>query len=338
MITSDTGKAVIAGNERVLRARLSDGRFFWDQDRKKSLGDWAKGLSGVTFHAKIGTIAEKVERIKTLAAQLCEYVKGADKKPVERAAALCKADLMTGMVGEFPELQGVMGRYYALHQKEDAAVADAIRDHYLPLGPDSSVPDKPVSICVALADKLDTLISMFAVGEKPTGSKDPFALRRAALGIIRIILENNLRLPLKKLVNDELFAFFTDRLKVMLREQGIRHDVIDGIMANGDDDLARVVASAKVLQGFLETEDGVNLLAGYKRAANIIAIEEKKDKQKYQAGELKIGILKEKPETDLARILEEKSPLIEKLRNEEKFTEAMKLLADLRAPIDHFFD
>ncbi len=335
-ITSDGGKAVIAGNERVLRARLADGRFYWDQDRKKALSDWAKGLEGVTFHAKIGTIAQKVERIARLATELSVNVKGADKKLVERAARLCKADLVSGMVGEFPELQGVMGRYYALQQKEDAAVADAIRDHYLPLGPDSPVPTAPVAVCVALADKLDTLISMFAAGEKPTGSKDPFALRRAALGIIRIIIENNIRLPLKSVLNAELIAFFSDRLKVMLKDQGIRHDIISAVLANGDDDLVRVVARAKALQEFLGTENGANLLAGYKRASNIVAAEEKKDKTTFDT--VNTSQLGADEATQLANVLDSLSGKVDTALKGEQYPAAMHALADLRKPVDAFFD
>jgi glycyl-tRNA synthetase beta chain len=335
MVTSDGGKAVIAGNERVLRARLSDGRFFWDQDRKKPLSEWAKGLEGVTFHAKIGTIAQKVERVTALAVQLCEYVKGADKKLVERAARLCKADLTTGMVGEFPELQGVMGRYYALAQKEDAAVADAIRDHYLPLGPDSPVPTKSVSICVALADKLDTLISMFAAGEKPTGSKDPFALRRSALGIIRIILENNLRLPLKKHLNDELLSFFYDRLIVQLKDKGTRHDVIKAIVSKGDDNLIRVVSKAKAVQDFLETEDGNNLLIAYKRAANIVNAAEQKDKTKY-TGQIDYKDSNEYASA-LAKALSNTLTEMKRSREIENFSQMMNHASDLRKPIDAFF-
>jgi glycyl-tRNA synthetase beta chain len=362
MITSDGGKAVIAGNERVLRARLADGRFYWDQDRKKPLSEWAEGLKGVTFHAKIGTIAEKVERVTSLALTAASSLRGATATKqssldrhapngahddeafyvlVKRAAELCKADLVTGMVGEFPELQGVMGRYYALQQKEDAAVADAIRDHYLPLGPDSPVPTAPVSACVALADKFDTLISMFAAGEKPTGSKDPFALRRSALGIIRIILENNLRLPLKAFLNDELVAFFSDRLKVMLKDQGIRHDIINAVMANGDDDLVRVVARAKALQEFLATENGVNLLAGYKRASNIVAAEEKKDKTTYSAfglTELNSAALKEPEEIKLKDALVALHDKIQPVLQKEDFNQAMQILASLRPVIDAFFD
>lgn len=398
MMTDDKGKAIIAGNERVLRARLSDGRFFWDQDRKKPLSDWAKGLESVTYHEKLGSIADKVKRIEYLAVILSEALaQSKDLDPsatlgmTKRAAQLCKADLVTGMVGEFPELQGVMGRYYAVAQKEPQDVADAIRDHYLPLGPSSPVPNKPVSVCVALADKLDTLVSMFAIGEKPTGSKDPFALRRSALGVIRILLENNVRLSLaalfknipfkeialhkaqEKLVRqtearlhephkvgkyltvnesacsdipedaagnlvNSLLAFFHDRLKVQLKDQGIRHDVISAVTADGDDDLVRVVERAKALQDFLGTDDGKNLLAAYKRAANILSIEEKKDKTTYKANELQVSVLTQEEETALAGQLKTKAPQIDLLRKEEKFVEAMRLLATLRAPIDHFFD
>lgn len=387
MIAKDGGKAIIAGNERVLRARLADGRFFWDTDRKKTLDAWAEGLKTVTYHAKLGSIADKVERITALAVKLSDSVK-ADKKLVERAARLCKADLVTGMVGEFPELQGVMGRYYAAQQKEHAVVADAIRDHYLPLGPNTPVPTDKVAVCVALADKLDTLVSMFAIGEKPTGSKDPFALRRAALGVIRIVLENNIRLPLKavfaeppakaialhsahkKLVekteaalntpdkvgkyltvnevacedapvpddlNNMLYEFFIDRLKVQLKDQGIRHDVINAVVANGDDDLVRIVERAKAVQDFLGTEDGKSLLAGYKRAANIVSIEEKKDKTGYNqpVDEAK---LKEASELQLSKFLKQNNDKTALLFKNEKFVDVMKLLAELRQPVDHMFD
>jgi glycyl-tRNA synthetase beta chain len=337
MVTEDGGKAVVSGNERVLRARLADGRFFFDQDRKKSLDEWAEALKGVTFHAKIGSLAEKTDRIKILALALTDFVVGADKKLTERAAELCKADLVTGMVGEFPELQGVMGRYYALHQKEDAAVADAIRDHYLPMGPDSPVPSKPISICIALADKLDTLISMFAVGEKPTGSKDPFALRRSALGIIRIILENNIRLPLKKFLNAELLAFFSDRLKIMLREQNLRHDLIAAVIASGDDNLVCIVARTKALQDFLGTEDGTNLLAAYRRAINILAIEERNDKQAYK-GDVQLTTLQAEEEKNLFSMLEKITPHVTKALENEEFAEAMRIFAALRIPVDTFFD
>jgi glycyl-tRNA synthetase beta chain len=390
MTPSDGGKAIVSGNERVLRARFSDARFFWDTDRKKPLSDWAQGLKTVTYHAKLGTIAQKVERIGSLAEKLAETI-GADTKLVAKAAQLAKADLVTGMVGEFAELQGIMGRYYARKQNEDAKVADAIRDHYKPQGPSDNVPTEKVAVCVALADKLDTLISMFAIGEKPTGSKDPFALRRAALGIIRIVLENDLRLPLlpllaqvptkdiallaaqEKLVKQteaelkhppkvgkyltvsetatqdipegtaqkvaaELLAFFHDRLIVQMKDQGIRHDVIKAVIASGDDDLVRIVARAKAVQEFIGTEDGKNLLAGYKRAANILSIEEKKDKLSYTADALNAKSLSEEAEKALASLLAQKTPELEKLCKTEKFADAMNALAALRAPIDAFFE
>jgi len=390
MKTDDGGKAIIAGNERVLRARLSDGRFFWDQDRKKTLDQWAEGLKTVTFHAKLGAIADKVERIKTLAAQIAEHVPGTDKKLVERAASLCKADLVTGMVGEFPDLQGVMGRYYAVAQKEKPDVADAIRDHYKPQGPGDSVPAAPVSICIALADKLDTLISMFAISEKPTGSKDPFALRRSALGVIRIILEQNIRLPLKQAfafipmheialhkaheklakktetslrsehkigkylsvnetayedlddaipanLSDMLYEFFNDRLKVQLKDQGIRHDVISAVVANGDDDLVRIKKRAEALQDFLATADGTNLLAAYKRASNILSIEEKKDKTSYNKP-VNSSQLTLPEELALNQALAHTANGVASMLEQEKFTEVMAAFSKLRAPVDAFFD
>ena len=336
MTTQDEGKAIIAGNERVLRARLSDGRFFYDQDRKKTLSQWADSLHKVTFHAKIGSIAQKVENIKMLALQISPYVKHADATLVEQAANLCKADLVTGMVGEFPELQGIMGRYYAIAEGLDSKVAEAICDHYLPLGADSPVPTEPESVCIALADKLDTLISMFSIGEKPTGSKDPFALRRAALGIIRIILENTIHLPLKVFLNEELLQFFHDRLKVMLRDKNIRHDVIDAVITNGEDDIWRIYQRATVLQRFLGTEEGTSLLAGYKRANNILMIEEKKNNTQYNHP-FDYDLPTEKPEVELAQLLEKNSPLIKNLRSEEKITQALQLLSELRIPVDEFF-
>lgn len=339
MVTKDGGVAIIAGNERVLRARFADGRFFWDQDRKIKLEDFATKLKDVTYHAKLGSVADKMARVKTLAVSLMQNVDpGLRRDDVERAAQLCKADLVSGMVGEFPELQGVMGRYYANHQKETPEVADAIRDHYKPQGPSDSVPTQPVSICVALADKLDTLISMFSIGEKPTGSKDPFALRRAALGVIRIVLENNLRLPLLTFVKKDLLEFFHDRLVVQLKEQNIRHDVIKAVVAKGDDDLVRIVARAKALQEFLGTEDGTNLLAAYKRAANIIAIEQKKDKVSYHFSELNPAVLAEEEEKALAKLLQEKDPEVAAFINQEKFKEAMKSAALMRKPVDVFFE
>lgn len=392
--TDDEGKAIIHGNERVLRARFADARFFWDLDRKTKLKDMAKGLEKVTYHAKLGSVADKVARVEKLAKELTQYVK-ADKEKVQRAAGLCKADLVSGMVGEFPELQGVMGRYYAQVQGEPQEIADAIAEHYKPQGPTDSVPTAPVSVCVALADKLDTLVSMFAIGEKPTGSKDPFALRRAALGVIKITLENNIRIPLSMVfdnaplhtialrraydklvkqtevklhnanikngkvgkyltvnssatedipddaaerIGSELLSFFHDRLIVQLKDEGIRHDVIKAVVTSGDDDLLRISQRAKALQAFLENENGQNLLAGYKRAANILAIEEKKDKTTYDSDKLNAAALQQEEEMRLSQSLEQSMARLAELQEKEQFTEMMDEFSGLRAPIDSFFD
>ena len=335
MVAEDGGKEIVAGNERVLRARLSDAKFFWDEDRKRTLESRTADLKGIVFHAKLGTQFERVERIAKLAGEIAKKI-GADPKKAERAARLAKADLTSGVVGEFPELQGVMGRYYALHDKEDADVADAIRDHYKPVGPSDAVPSGKIAICVALADKLDSLTGFFAVGEKPTGSGDPFALRRAALGIIRILLENRLRLPLE--VSDELLAFFADRLKVALREKGIRHDLIDAVYAlTHEDDLVRLVARVEALQAFLKTDDGVNLLAGYKRAANILRDEEKKDKKIF-IGEVDEKLLAEPADKTLLGALQKARSEIAPALSEEDFAAAMRHMAALRVPVDAFFD
>src|SRR5262245_148463 len=300
MQAKDGGKAIVNGNERVLRARLSDAKFFWDQDRKVKLEERVPALKDIVFHAKLGTVADKVARLQTLAAELASFVPDADVDQVRSAALLAKADLTSGMVGEFPELQGIMGRYYALHEGEKSAVADAIAEHYQPLGPNDRCPSAPVSVVVALADKIDSLVGFFAIDEKPTGSKDPFALRRAALGVIRIILENKLRLPLLeafkaalggygaivkgdagKIARDVL-EFFADRLKVHLRDAGVRHDYVNAVFAlGGEDDLVRLMARVEALAAFLATDDGANLLVAYRRAANILRIEEKKDNTSY---------------------------------------------------------
>ena len=252
-VARDGGKTIVDGNERVLRSRLADAKFFWDQDRKVRLEERLPALKDIVFHAKLGTQADRVARIEILADKLAPYVAGADSAQAILAAHLCKADLRSGMVGEFPELQGVMGRYYALEEKLPAAIADAIGDHYAPAGPNDRCPSAPVSVVVALADKLDTLTSFWAIGEKPTGSRDPFALRRAALGIIRIVVENGIRLPLKKFFDaDDLMAFFADRLKVQMREKGVRHDVVDAVSAlGGEDDLVRLLARVEAVQSFL---------------------------------------------------------------------------------------
>jgi glycyl-tRNA synthetase beta chain len=335
MVAEDGGKEIVAGNERVLRARLFDAKFFWDEDRKRRLDSRIDDLKGIVYHAKLGTQYERVERIAKLAGEIASKI-GADPKKAERAARLAKADLTSGVVGEFPELQGVMGCYYAIHDKEDADVADAVRDHYKPVGPSDAVPSGKISVAVALADKLDSLKGFFAAGEKPTGSGDPFALRRAALGVIRILLENQLRLPLT--VSNELAAFFADRLKVALKEKGIRHDLIDAVFALGnEDDLARLVARVEALQAFLKTDDGVNLLAGYKRAANILKAEEKKD-GRFFAGDVDQAKLTDPGETTLFSALGAAKDQVATALKEENFAEAMRHMAALRVPVDAFFD
>ena len=335
MIASDGGKNIVAGNERVLRARLSDAKFFWDEDRKARLESRVDKLKGIVFHAKLGSQFERMERIEKMAQEIATLI-GADAKKAGRAARLSKADLTTGVVGEFPELQGIMGRYYALHDKEDVAVADAIRDHYRPIGPSDAVPTDKTAIAVALADKLDALIGFFAAGEKPTGSGDPFALRRAALGVIRVLLENKLRLPLK--VEADLLSFFADRLKFALKEEGIRHDLIDAVFSlGGEHDLVRLVARVAVLQGFLKTEDGANLLAGYKRAANILKLEEKKDGKTF-IGEVNEMLLAEPAEGTLFVTLGKAQIAIVCLLEREDFAAAMQQMAALRVPVDAFFD
>jgi len=335
MVAADGGKEIVAGNERVLRARLSDAKFFWDEDRKTKLADRVKKLEGIVFHAKLGTQAQRVARIEKLAGEIAGKI-GADVTKAKRAAHLAKADLTTGVVGEFPELQGVMGRYYALHDTEDAAVADAIRDHYKPVGPSDAVPSDDVAIAVALADKLDALTGFFKAGEKPTGSGDPFALRRAALGVIRILLENKLRFPLA--LPDDLMAFFADRLKVALKEKGTRHDLIDAVFSLGnEDDLVRLVARVEALQSFLKTDDGKNLLAGYKRAANILKVEEKKDNKTY-ISEVNPALLSEPAEKSLHTALSTAIGAIGPALDKEDFAAAMQQMAALRVPVDAFFE
>ena len=356
MIASDGGKEIVAGNERVLRARLSDAKFFWDEDRKHSLESRVEKLKGIVFHAKLGTQYERVQRIERLAGEIAAKI-GADVEKAKRAARLAKADLTSGVVGEFPELQGVMGRYYALHDKEDAAVADAVRDHYKPSGPSDAVPTGKVAIAVALADKLDQLVGFFAVGEKPTGSGDPFALRRAALGVIRILLENKISLSLADSVNradrpfressagamgahggGDLPPFFADRLKVALKEKGTRHDLIDAVFSLGhEDDLVRLVARVEALQGFLKTDDGANLLAGYKRAANILKVEEKKDGKTF-IGQVSEKLLSEPAEKALYAALAKARAAITPALEKEDFAGAMGQMAALRGPVDAFFE
>ncbi len=335
MIAEDGGREIVSGNERVLRARLFDAKFFWDEDRKRTLQSRIEALKGIVFHAKLGTQFDRVERVVKLAGDLATRI-GADAKKARLAASLAKADLTTGVVGEFPELQGVMGRYYALNDGLDAEIADAIRDHYKPVGPSDGTPSDKVAVAVALADKLDLLVGFFGIGEKPTGSGDPFALRRAALGVIRIILENNIRLPLE--VSNDLMSFFADRMKVALKENGVRHDLIDAVFSLGNEnDLVRLRARVEALQDFLGTEDGTNLLAGYRRAANILKIEEKKD-GKSHSGTVNPKLLQEFEEKALAEALSASNATIDTALKAENFTAAMSVMSSLRKPVDAFFD
>jgi len=432
LIAKDGGRTIIGGNERVVRARLSDAKFFWETDQKVKLEERLEKLKSIVFHEKLGTQYERVERIAALAKEMAPIV-GADPALAERAARLAKADLVTEMVGEFPELQGLMGRYYATLQGEHPSVAAAIEEHYKPLGPSDRVPTDPVSVAVALADKIDTLLSFWAIDEKPTGSKDPFALRRAALGIIRIVLEQKIKsvltsLPIYRSARDdefesglhwpetntnfideitvrrvldkvdgnaldddeneivrvalnilgrtieeenwrgrrrpkrptafrvnvehphlfpthiahkELLSFFADRLKVYLRDQGARHDLIDAVFAlEGQDDLLMIVRRVEALGRFLDTEDGRNLLAGYRRAANILRIEEKKDGRSYdEAPDLQIvndqGQIEEKA---LAVVLHGAKQEAAAAVESEDFEGAMRALSRLRQPVDAFFD
>lgn len=366
LMASDGGLAITAGNGRVVRARLSDAAYFWQTDRgplpdldtlkesAEKLGlDLAKPLDqrmakldklGVVFHAKLGTQGERVQRIAALAKELAPIV-GADPVLAERAARLAKADLPTEMVGEFPELQGLMGRKYAELQGESASIAAAIEEHYKPLGPSDRVPTDPVSVAVALADKLDTLVGFWAIDEKPTGSKDPYALRRAALGVIRLVVENGVRLELSKFAKDsDLVSFFHDRLKVMLRDQGARHDLVDAVLGEGasaNDDLLLITRRVAALGRFLDTEDGKNLLAGYRRAANILKAEEKKDGEGAFAGKADLqliadaGLIEEKA---LAVALAQATPKAEAAIAAEDYEGAMAALAELRPAVDAFFD
>jgi glycyl-tRNA synthetase beta chain len=357
---NDGGKAIVHGNERVLRARLSDAKFFWDQDLKTGLEQRVPQLDFITYHAKLGSVGDKVRRVTALAREIAKYVPSCEAGLANQAARLAKADLVSGMVSEFPELQGIMGRYYAHHEFEmPDAVADAIADHYKPLGPNDTCPRAPVSVAVALADKIDTLTGFFAIDEKPTGSKDPFALRRAALGIIRLILENKLRLPLREIlaaaysgyqgvagfgdsvpkeVSADLMEFFADRLKVALKEQGVRHDLVAAVFALGDeDDLTRLLARVEALKALIDSADGANLLAGYKRAANILRIEEKKDGAAY-ADMPDAAWLKLDEEIALHQALVLTGKSVADAIGKEDFGKAMVALAGLRAPVDAFFD
>ncbi|MGE0666455.1 MAG: glycine--tRNA ligase subunit beta [Sphingomonadales bacterium] len=347
LVARDGGKAIVAGNERVLSARLSDTKFFWDLDRKTPLASRLPALEEVVFHEKLGSLGEKVRRVTALARDLARSIPGADHEKAREAANLAKADLRTEMVGEFPELQGIMGRYYALAEGKVPEVAEAIADHYRPQGPNDRCPTAPVSVAVALADKIDTLVGFFGIDEKPTGSKDPFALRRAALGAIRLVLENGLRLRLLDVFVSagassdtalQLLDFFADRLKVHLREQGVRHDLITAVFAlSGEDDLVRLLDRVKALQSFLDTEDGANLLAAYKRATNIVRIEEKKDGASYDGAALYERLVQEEEKVLHARLADSMAAAEAAVRD-ERFTDAMAALAGLRRPVDAFFD
>ena len=395
---SDGGAAIVAGNERVIRARLSDAKFFYETDLKTKLEDRLPKFEHIVFHEKLGTQAERIARIERLAAEIAPLV-GADVEKTRRAAKLAKADLLTEVVGEFPEVQGLMGKYYALAQGEDASVAQAIEDHYKPQGPNDRVPGDPVAIAVALADKIDTLVGFWAIDEKPTGSKDPYALRRAALGVIRLVLENDTRSKLwplfltalsplrgrevrkegakeravfdalaerigldavvdswneqflekgreivqqekqfaKELCNN-LLSFFADRLKVQLREQGARHDLVDAVFAlEGQDDLLMIVRRVEALGKFLDTDDGRNLLAGTKRASNILAIEEKKDKRRFD-GAPDASLFVADEEKQLARAIDEVKREANDAVAKEDFAAAMSAMAKLRSAVDAFFD
>ncbi len=353
---TDGGKTLARGNAKVLSARLSDARFFWDEDRKVRLEDRLEKLKGVTFHAKLGTMYERVERIAALAGELAPFF-DADVTKASQAARLAKADLSTGLVGEFPELQGVMGGYYATDEQLDPEVSAGIRQHYRPQGPSDDLPTKGVAATVALADKLDLLVGFFAINERPTGSRDPFALRRATLGAIRIVIEMRARVALLPVLSRHeeryrfnaqalvggfnanarsILEFFADRLKAQLRDGGRRHDLVDAVFALGDDDLVRMVERVNALDAFLKTEDGTNLLAGYKRAVNILKAEGKK-------GTLPSGEPRSMPgaPAEESKLIAELGACLVPLNRalaEEDFATAMGWLANLRAPVDAFFD
>lgn len=365
---TDGGATIIAGNERVIRARLSDAKFFYETDLKTKLEERLPKFEQIVFHEKLGTQAERIKRIERLAAEIAPLV-GADVAKATRAAHLAKADLLTEVVGEFPEVQGLMGRYYALAQGEDASVAAACEEHYKPQGPTDRVPTDPVSVAVALADKIDTLVGFWAIDEKPTGSKDPYALRRAALGVIRLIVDNDLRLGIASLLAEptrriykqvvklvpmykstpwegqqvpevalDLLAFFADRLKVQLREQGARHDLVDAVFAlGGQDDLLMIVRRVEALGKFLDSDDGKNLLAGTKRASNILSIEERKDKRSFD-GAPDAALYSLAEEKALAKAIGEVQAEASAAVAKEDFAAAMSAMAKLRPPVDAFFD
>ncbi|HEV7292652.1 MAG TPA: glycine--tRNA ligase subunit beta [Devosia sp.] len=333
-VALDGGAVIVAGNERVIRARLSDAVFFYNNDLALPLEHGLPKLEDTIFHAKLGTQFARIERLVKLAGEIAPQV-GADPERARRAAMLAKADLVTGMVGEFPELQGLMGRYYATAQGEPDDIANAIEQHYRPLGPTDRVPTDPIAVAVALADKLDLLTGFWAIDEKPTGSRDPFALRRAALGVIRIIAENGLKLPLQ--VDPDLLAFFHDRLKVSLRDAGARHDLVDAVLSAESNDILQITQRADALSALLSSPDGQNLLAGYRRAANILAAEEKKDGKAY-AGPVDQDLLLLPEESALAFAVDAVHAAVVKHTGENDYKGAMSELATLRAPVDAFFE
>jgi glycyl-tRNA synthetase beta chain len=349
---AETFARIAGGNERVLAARLSDAEFFWNQDRKDTLNSRVPALSSIVFHAKLGTVGDRIDRMAPLSAWLSSYIKGADRDAARAAARLSKADLTTGMVGEFPELQGVMGAYYAAHDGEDAAVAQAISEHYSPLGPNDDCPSAPLSIAVALADKIDALVGFWRIDEKPTGSKDPFALRRAALGVVRLLVENDIRVPLinafreaemlyggESDISADLLGFMADRMKVTLKDRGLRHDWIAAVFESGssmDDDLVRVTKRVEALRDFVGTDSGADLLAGYRRAANILRAEAKKAKGELSLGSVDPSLFEEDAEKALHAALAG-SKAGEYLAAED-FGGTFGELAKLRAPIDDFFE
>ena len=357
---ADRNATVVAGNKRVLRARLADARFFWDQDRKQKLADRVDALEGVVFHARLGSMKAKAERIAKLARALSTVIPGALAARAARAGLLCKADLVTEMVGEFPDLQGVMGHYYAQADGEALAVYEAIKDHYAPQGRGDLCPARPVSIAVALADKLDTLAGFFAIDERPTGSKDPYALRRAALGVIRIISEKGLSMPLKQVLadaidgyddelpeepgpeatRDALLAFIADRFRVLQRELGYRHDLVSAVFAvSGEDDLVRLQKRVDALYDFLNEVDGANLRTAYRRAVNILRIEEKKDGQRYDGPADRLLFNQEEEHALHDSIAEARACADAALAKEPpRFADVMAFMAQLRKPVDAFFD
>ena len=353
--TKDHGIEIIKGNERVLKARLADAKFFWEQDKRHTLESRFNSLSQMMFHKNLGNLGQKVERVERLSTEIAKTI-GTDPEMSARAAHLCKADLMTGMVAEFPSLQGTMGYYYALADGENIKVAQAIKEHYAPAGPEDACPTAPISVVISIADKMDTLVGFFGMDERPTGSRDPFGLRRASLGIIRLILQNNLNVRLSRLVeitrnqyiDDAAFSlegfetvllnFFVDRLKVYLRAQGVRHDLIEAVFQSGDDDLLRLVQKANALAMFIATDDGENLLTAYKRARNIVGIEEQKDGTNYGLGVVEQDKFVQTEEKLLWTALGEFDNIDLNDPDMSQFEEMLAKLANLRVPVDNFFD